>query len=100
MTRWNKDEFFAWCGLLPKDPKPIEETPEAVPEEAPEAKPEAPAEEIAPEIPEPIQEAQSQRAIPTTGNMVFEGIAEDILETVRTLLSGANVHISITWDVL
>lgn len=38
-------------------------------------------------------------AVPTTGTMVFEGIAEDVLEAVRVLLGGANVHISINRNV-
>lgn len=43
---------------------------------------------------------ERKRCIPTTGNMVFEGLAEDVLETVRMLLGGAKVHLSVTWDVL
>ena len=45
-------------------------------------------------------EETGNKLIPTTGNMVFEGKVEEVLKTISVLLGGANVHISVTWDVL
>lgn len=41
-----------------------------------------------------------RHAIPDSGSMTFEGKTEDILRTLGVLLSGAKVHIGITWDLL
>lgn len=79
---WNeKEAFYAWAHGVPatkeaEDPIPEEPVPEA----------------------EPVIE--EKKAIPGTGNLVFEGKVEEVLKTIGVLLGGANVHISITWDVL
>lgn len=79
---WNeKEAFYAWAHGVPatkeaEDPIPEEPVPEA----------------------EPVIE--EKKAIPGTGNMVFEGKVEEVLKTIGVLLGGANVHISVTWDVL
>lgn len=89
-TLWDKEGFLAWCGCVPVEDVPVnvEETQE----------PEEP-EEIVETVPEevPVREV---KAIPDSGSMVFQGKTEDILKTLSCLLSGANVHISITWDLL
>lgn len=38
--------------------------------------------------------------IPMTGNMVFEGEADQILESIRQVLGSAKVQLSVTWDVV
>lgn len=125
-TKWDKDGWYAW---LSGTPKPAEEVTEAEAEEIPftqkpigqiveealanEVEEETPEDEPAVEIPEKKitvkvpgvinihdYREERKRCIPTTGNMVFEGLAEDVLETVRMLLGGAKVHLSVTWDVL
>lgn len=79
---WNeKEAFYAWAHGVPatkeaEDPIPEEPVPEA----------------------EPVIE--EKKAIPGTGNLVFEGKVEEVLKTIGVLLGGANVHISVTWDVL
>jgi hypothetical protein len=102
-TPWDKEGFYAWCGLVPlsKDGEEIIEEPAVGTEEIFETISEETAEEIPVENHfEECAVALPKRAIPMTGSMVFEGLAENVLETMRVLLGGANVHISITWDVL
>jgi hypothetical protein len=41
-----------------------------------------------------------ERAIPTSGELVFDGNAETSLRTVLSVLGGANVHMRITWEML
>lgn len=45
-------------------------------------------------------QVERKKCVPMTGNMVFEGLAEEVLETIASLLGGAKVHISFTWDVV
>ena len=107
-TPWDKEGWLAWVNGVPKATKEEPET--VVAEIVQETAEEVPAEEpMAEEVIEPVTEIPCghgvdipvrKRAIPSVGNMVFEGLAEDVLETVRMLLGGAKVHISITWDVL
>lgn len=125
-TQWDKEGWYAWLSGTPKPAteevteaeaeeileilgeeevpftqKPIgqivEETIANV-EEEPEEIPVI--EEVLKEELIPVEKVERKRCIPTTGNMVFEGLAEDVLETVRLLLGGAKVHLSVTWDVL
>ena len=123
-TEWDKEGWYAW---ISGTPKPAEEVTEAEAEEILEILGEeevpftqkpigqiveealANVVEEEPEMPkaEPVVEhhvckCQMDRktVVPMTGNMVFEGLAEDVLETVRVLLGGAKVHISVTWDVV
>lgn len=110
-TKWDKEGWYAWVSGTPKPA--TEEVTKEIPAEVTE-EPEIVAQDVKVEIPnlpeeEPAEEAkvwhvvevpERKRCIPTTGNMVFEGLAEDVLETVRMLLGGAKVHISVTWDVV
>lgn len=89
-TKWDEDSWNAWCGIQLETPA-----------EAPTTEPETiEPETVAPEAPEDLEAPEAQRIIPTHGNMIFDGLAEDILETVKLLLSGANVHLHITWDTI
>jgi hypothetical protein len=50
---------------------------------------------------EPIPEEHILRkAVPCSGNMTFNGTAEAALRTALNLLGEANVHMSITWEML
>lgn len=91
-TPWDREGFFAWCTGVTVAPKEITEEVVETVEEA--------VEQEKTESSEPIFICEKKKAIPSTGNMVFEGNVEDILTTVGLLLGGANVHINITWDVL
>ncbi len=95
--KWDADGWFAWAHGVPvKQEEKTEGEPTSDVEEQ--------AEEFAPEQEiveaEPVREANIHRAIPDTGNMVFEGKVEEVLRTIYVLLGGANVHISVAWDVL
>lgn len=82
---YDKEGFLAWANMVPiAKPAPVEEVKE-------EAQQEARKEESS---------CEKRLAIPGHGNMVFEGRVEDVLKSVSVLLGGANVHISVTWDVL
>ena len=99
--KWeDKDAFWAWVSgaRIPveeakEEPVPEEPVPEEV-EQMPEFYPVETHEE---------QEAvvfEEKKAIPCTGNMVYEGKVEEVMNSVAALLGNAYVHISITWDVL
>jgi hypothetical protein len=83
--KYDKEGFLAWANGVPAK----KEEPEVVeaPQEVPEVQQDAPVKECC-------------RMVPGSGNMVFEGKVEEVLNTVSVLLGGAKVHVSITWDVL
>ena len=99
-----KEAFYAWCGGVSVKLDAVEESNEEQPVvETPVE--EAPAVEVA-EAPklETVKaiffKEEKHLAIPSNGTMTFEGKAEEILKSIGNLLGGANVHISVTWDVL
>lgn len=96
--KWeDKDAFYAWVSGARI---PVEEAKEETPaeEEVTVAEEEtAPVEVNEPEA-EPVRELK--KAIPCTGNMVYEGKVEEVMNSVAALLGNAYVHISITLDVL
>lgn len=87
------EAWYAWCGGVPKPTKDDGEELEAevskiieqIAEEVPE---EVPVEETPKDIPVCECSKTRKKAVPTTGKMTFEGLAEDVLETVRVLLGG------------
>ena len=97
LKTWDKEGWLAWCNGVPT--AAIEEVIEE-PVTEPEAEP------VEETIEEPVTVEQNEghteirKAIPNTGNMVFEGKVEDVMNSITALLGGAYVHISITWDVL
>jgi hypothetical protein len=116
-TKWDKEGFMAWANGVPTmaEEKPpvvdavVEEI--AVAEEVPAKEvAEVPIKDFAPfvrintvqyEDPDYVgRETVLFHAVPESGSMVFEGNIGDIANTIKTLLSGAEVHLSITWDVL
>jgi hypothetical protein len=98
--KWDAEGFKAWVHGVPV----VEDEPvQVVKDDSRTAIPEAVIEEPVPEenaCVEVVEDATPARAIPCNGSMVFEGKAEDVLKTIGVLLGGANVHISVTWDVL
>ena len=128
-THWDRDGFYAWAYGLPKtedcqsvqeavkEECPVQYTHYEVPAEAEQEVIETEAtDEEAEEIPEILgeewifavmeerdvrQESKAiRKAIPTTGSMTFEGKTEDILLAIAGLLEGANVLLSVKWDVV
>ena len=97
---FDKEGWTAWCNGVPatKEEQPVEEIPveeEAFDEFPVEEETEAVIEE------QPVSEEKTVRiAIPDHGSMTYEGNIDDVVKSIAMLLSGAKVHIGITWDVL
>lgn len=85
---FDKEGFLAWANGVPVQKA---EAPQDVPVEVPQVEEQKAA---------PAIHGESCRLVPNSGTMVFEGKVDEVLKTVAVLLGGANVHISITWDVL
>lgn len=105
-TKWDKHGFDVWRGAileLPAIPVAAEVVLEAseTPVEAVEAEIDIPAESK-------VEENQScsyghterKRAIPANGKMTFDGPIEEIVETLRMLLGGAEVTLDVAWSVI
>jgi hypothetical protein len=95
-TAWDKEGFFAWIGGA--------SVPTTNPAEVPQAEKPEPEQHEEP-VSVPVVEAKTDsteklKAIPVAGSMTFEGSVEAVLNSIRDLLGGANVHISITWATL
>lgn len=114
---WDAEGWRAWCNGIPLSTKEnaAPEAEEIVPaelvcecEELPQKFAEKEYTPIFPVV-ERIQEEESnesesecetpEKAIPCSGNMTFNGQATSILNTMIGILSGANVHITIEWEV-
>lgn len=91
-TKWDSEGFYAWLGGVPA--VKAQELP-AVNEEQEQT--EAVEDET---ICEQADQVEKTKAIPCSGSMVFEGKVEEVMDSVKTLLGNADVHISITWDVV
>ena len=87
--QWDKEGFEAWArGEKPTEayhslPKPTEEEVAEVVEEM--------------KADEPVE--VSKKAMPTSGNLRFEGKVEDILGAIRSILGGAEVNLTVYWEV-
>lgn len=115
---WDKEGFEAWArGEKPTEayqslPKPTEEAVTEVTEVTEET-------EVTEVIEEPkvVEKAMKpitagsytevafkvnnkKKAVPMTGQMRFEGKTEDILETIASVLGGAEVKLTISWGVM
>jgi hypothetical protein len=102
-TRWNKEPFFAWVNRVPTEPVEETQVAEEVAEEFVEmvSKPIMSIEEnplVKSLVEIPVEE--SKPCIPKTGSMVFDGRIEDILKTIGMVLKGADVHLSVHWEVI
>lgn len=93
--KWDRAGFEAWArGEKPTEayqslPKPTEEEVTEVIEVT-----EATEE---PKVEEPIIERP--KAMPMSGHLRFEGKADDILNAIAVILGGANVNLTINWDI-
>ena len=100
---FDEDGWIAWLNGVSVPATSEENT---VVEEPTEKDGEIPVELFEPEPvhPESVPVAETvlireEKAIPCSGNMTFEGTAESVLNTIRVLLGGANVRMSVTWEV-
>lgn len=121
---WDKESFFAWCGKTPEAPVEEDEIPVEIPnvtaEEVYEAAKQCPGYAEKPEVVEcssdniyikaepnyfheikPIEcSGETNLAIPTNGEMTFQGNVDDILRTISKLLDGRQVRLEVEWEVL
>ena len=109
-TAFDKEGWIAWCNgaPVPTTDQPEENTEviaQPVSEPSERERQTASLEKICDPVPVPnvqilpVRE-EKKTATPCSGSMTFEGNTESILNTVSALLGGANIRISITWDVL
>lgn len=79
----DKEAFLAWCNG-------VSVTAEAEPEE------------VEQEFEQEIWETHTvpAKAIPTNGTMNFAGKTEDVLATVADILGGANIRLSVRWELI
>lgn len=92
----DKEGFLAWWNgvpLLPKDEPETETIASVFEQEVPVG---VTAEDIAEDA---VFIPPVRTAVPTYGNMTFDCAADIALNTVGVLLGGANVHITVTWEV-
>jgi hypothetical protein len=105
---WDKKGFWAWVNgtSIPTETKEEETLEESVTEEIPVEEPVFPPVEIKAIALDEIEKLSAKaedagpRAVPDSGNMVFEGNSRSILNTIDVLLRDTKCRISITWDVL
>lgn len=104
--KWDEDGWDRWRGAkydLPEVPV-VEETAVVTLE--------TPVEAVEAEIDIPVENkveenqgcscghTERKRAIPANGSMTFDGPIEDIVETLRMLLAGAEVTLDVAWTVI
>lgn len=110
---WKKDEWFAWINGVEIKTAETEETAAVLNEtiidpEEPKLTDECACEETeaiifncAPEPEEPkFRKVENKTAVPVRGELTFIGSAEAALRTAAVLLGGANVRISLSWEVI
>ena len=97
---WDKENFLVWAYGVPSSKEEESAEEEPVVEEVFPPKSIVLDESKIIERLSDKEELVYPRAIPNTGNMVFEGNADSILKTLGVLFGDAKVHFSITWDVL
>lgn len=104
--KWDRAGFDAWASG--KKVEELEVTEEAVTEETEVTEV---TEETVTESPDPVVEKVNKefkeqlfptkkKVVPTTGSMTFSGKTEDILETIASVLCGAELMLTINWDVM
>lgn len=104
--KWDEDGWDRWRGAkldLPEIPV-VEENAE----NASETPVEPAGEEIDIPVENKVEENQGgscghverKRAVPGNGKMTFDGPIEDIVETLRMLLAGAEVTLDVAWTVV
>ncbi len=104
--KWNKEKFLAWSHGV--DPDAVNENAEESDESIPETPVEPAGEKIDISVESKIEENQGcscghterKRAVPANGKMTFDGPIEEIVETLRMLLAGAEVTLDVAWTVV
>lgn len=105
--KWDEDGRDRWRGAIVELPEiPV------VSEESVENAPETPVVSVRAEIDIPVEtkveenqgcscgHTEHKRAVPGNGKMTFDGPIEDIVETLRMLLAGAEVTLDVAWTVV
>lgn len=101
---WDKEGWNRWSKGIPADDSNKDiDTPDELIAECEELPPEIADREFTEIKPAPIGIKEEilrawQKAIPSSGNMTFNGDAEAALRTMIDLLGGADVHLTITWE--
>lgn len=118
IKNWDKDKWYQWRS----GNKVITEAPEEIPVNDPEAPLPCPDEshcdinetscdndeaeateepEVTPNhVADVRKKVERKPAVPIRGELTFCGSAEDALRTAAVLLGGANVQISLSWEVI
>ncbi len=84
---WDREGFLAWWHGVPAEA--IEETVDESVEDV-EGVEETPMEEV----------EESVCSMPTTGQLTFEGNIDEICNTLKTLLKGADVRMFMKWNLI
>ena len=89
--KWDKEGFLAWSNGVPvANEEPEEPVPEyPIPE----------VQVMTKEHHEACEANEKPMAIPRSGNMMFEGNVEEILNSVKNVLGNAKVSFQIYWEV-
>lgn len=102
---FDEESWLAWCNgvsvpAIAEENMAVEEPTEKdeeIPVELFESEHVVP--EFVPTVKALPDREEKAMAFPCSGNMTFEGTAESVLNTIRVLLGGANVRMSVTWEV-
>lgn len=105
---WDEHGFDVWRGAiveLPEIPATVEtevvEEPSVTPVEAVEEEIDIPVEtKVEENQGRSCGHVERKRAVPATGKMTFDGPIEEIVETLRMLLGGAEVTLDVAWTVI
>lgn len=106
---WDEQGFNVWRGRIVELPEvPVVEKDAADIENTPETPVEPAGEEIGIPVESVVVEnatlvlgsVECKRAVPGTGKMTFDGPIEEIVETLRMLLAGAEVTLDVAWAVM
>lgn len=85
VRKWDKEGFAEWRGIVNETESEVES-------------------ENAPEVDTPEESStpccETNILVPKTGELNFEGDLDDILRTVRMVLQGGKVKISVKWETM
>lgn len=84
---WDRDAWARWAGSDKKNEEPVEEEPTTLRFDT---EPEQGCTEYC---------CEKKRAIPKSGSMTYEGDIDDILNSIRLILEGSQVEITMSWIV-
>lgn len=95
--RWDRKSFEAWCRT--DAPEEAEALTDEVTEPTVPDSPDPFVEKVKREFAEQLYPTK-KKAIPSMGTMTFSGKTEDILEAIASVLGGAELILTIKWDVM